>query len=222
MNNKIKHARSQVWVLAGVFVLGLLARTVAAIGLAGALEADPDGYRQLAQNVATQGVYTTTGDPTAFRPPLYPLLLVSTVVGGEVLSSGDGLAFVCVRRAMRFEARSVSHGSSRHDRSDLAQSISSSNDRNAGDFVSNCRADRAREAHRQRLGCLGSARGCRAGARRIMSPDVSTLARIRGAPTNPPTAVCFSEIQTWRRVLCRRSRCHLAVADSKLAGTWQT
>ncbi len=49
------------------------------------LQADPDAYRQISENVATMGVFGQSfGDgpiqPTAFRPPLYPLILSGFVV----------------------------------------------------------------------------------------------------------------------------------------------
>lgn len=49
------------------------------------LSADPDAYRQISENVATLGVFGQSfGDgpiqPTAFRPPLYPLILSGFVV----------------------------------------------------------------------------------------------------------------------------------------------
>lgn len=37
--------------------------------------ADPDGYRALAVNVVAHGVFGHGGVPTAYRPPLYPLLI---------------------------------------------------------------------------------------------------------------------------------------------------
>jgi hypothetical protein len=78
-----------------VLVLGLLVLTLAVRGgflaaKSGDLAADPDGYRQLAVNLVEEGVYGYEAPgglaghssirPTAFRPPLYPLVLVS--IGG--------------------------------------------------------------------------------------------------------------------------------------------
>lgn len=39
------------------------------------LTADPDGYRQLAQNLLVHGVYGEGSEPTAYRPPLYPFMI---------------------------------------------------------------------------------------------------------------------------------------------------
>ncbi|MBP88585.1 MAG: hypothetical protein CMJ64_18030 [Planctomycetaceae bacterium] len=79
------HSRSRT--LATIFGLSLVVRAAVVVGLFGSLQADPDAYRKLAENVRSQGVYTTTGSPTAFRPPLYPLLLLMTVVDGTVSSA---------------------------------------------------------------------------------------------------------------------------------------
>ncbi len=49
------------------------------------LRDDPDGYRRLARNVVTQGTYgwRVSGEgvvqPSAYRPPLYTLLVVACV-----------------------------------------------------------------------------------------------------------------------------------------------
>lgn len=40
------------------------------------LQSDPDGYRRLARNLLGDGVFGDGETPTAYRPPLYPLLLV--------------------------------------------------------------------------------------------------------------------------------------------------
>src|SRR5487761_651937 len=39
------------------------------------LAGDPDGYRALADNLLSSGVFGHGQVPTAYRPPLYPLLL---------------------------------------------------------------------------------------------------------------------------------------------------
>jgi hypothetical protein len=44
---------------------------------------DPDGYRRLAENLVEQGTFSIEGAPTAYRPPLYPLLLTGCVVLGD-------------------------------------------------------------------------------------------------------------------------------------------
>ena len=79
--------------------VGLWAALVGAVGLRLALSgplwtpdiADPDGYLGLARSVARGEGYTIAGRPTAYRPPLYPLLLTpivglvpARIVGGAV------------------------------------------------------------------------------------------------------------------------------------------
>lgn len=48
------------------------------------LTSDPDGYRRLARNLLGQGVFGDEDRPTAYRPPLYPLLLVPCMAMEEV------------------------------------------------------------------------------------------------------------------------------------------
>lgn len=51
------------------------------------LEADPDSYRLLAENIVRLHSFTLEdrAEPTAFRPPLYPLLLAVTSVSKQIL-----------------------------------------------------------------------------------------------------------------------------------------
>jgi hypothetical protein len=44
---------------------------------ADSLRGDPDGYRRLAENIVANGVLGERDIPTAYRPPLYPLLLAA-------------------------------------------------------------------------------------------------------------------------------------------------
>jgi 4-amino-4-deoxy-L-arabinose transferase-like glycosyltransferase len=48
-----------------------------------ALRADPDGYRRLAENLIERGTFGAGDVPTAYRPPLYSLLLAGCVVFGS-------------------------------------------------------------------------------------------------------------------------------------------
>lgn len=50
--------------------------------LPGALTEDPDGYRALAENVVAHGCFGRGDVPTAYRPPLYPLVLAPAVALG--------------------------------------------------------------------------------------------------------------------------------------------
>jgi hypothetical protein len=65
--------------LAGVLVFTLAVRGGALWALRGNLAQDPDAYRQIAENLLQHGVLAMgAGDhppPTAYRPPLYPIVL---------------------------------------------------------------------------------------------------------------------------------------------------
>ena len=66
--------------LGGVLLAALIVRGGALWALRGNLDGDPDAYRQIAENLLRHGVFAM-GDsddpppPTAFRPPLYPIVL---------------------------------------------------------------------------------------------------------------------------------------------------
>lgn len=50
----------------------------------GTLQSDPDSYQKVATELAIRGTFSLDGRPTAYRPPLYPLLLA-----GPILWCGD-------------------------------------------------------------------------------------------------------------------------------------
>ena len=81
--NKIS-LRALLYVAAGV----ILIRGTGMLALNQKLDADVDQYRQLAENLRQHHVYGRQGKgeihPTAFRPPLYPLLLAGTSPDGTV------------------------------------------------------------------------------------------------------------------------------------------
>ncbi len=74
----------------GVFLLAFAVRGAFAAAQLPSLEADPDAYRQLAITWRTTGVFAVgPGEredvrPTAYRPPLYPLVLAALVEHGAV------------------------------------------------------------------------------------------------------------------------------------------
>jgi hypothetical protein len=59
-----------------------------------ALRADPDGYRALAENLRDYGTFGHGDTPTAYRPPLYPLMLLPCVLAHRF--SGFAIAAVHV------------------------------------------------------------------------------------------------------------------------------
>ncbi len=94
--------------LCGVLLLATLIRGGVLLATHGNLQRDPDGYRRLADNLSTTGVYgwrtiaaqdqvardraghpDISVRPTAFRPPLYPWLLVA--IGGHSATWPIGL-----------------------------------------------------------------------------------------------------------------------------------
>jgi len=83
--------RSQLLPLLGVVVLALAVRVPVAAWRSGSLADDPDHYRLLAGGLVESGglLHPDHGTPTAYRPPLYPLLLAAVAWTG----AGDiGLA----------------------------------------------------------------------------------------------------------------------------------
>jgi hypothetical protein len=70
--------------LVSLVLLSAVAIRVAVLLLTpNALQDDPDGYRRLAANLVEHGTFGTGDVPTAFRPPLYPLLLTGCVALGD-------------------------------------------------------------------------------------------------------------------------------------------
>ena len=58
-----------------LLILAFFIRFGAAFVMNRSLDADPDGYAALAENLREHGVFGEGETPTAFRPPLYPALL---------------------------------------------------------------------------------------------------------------------------------------------------
>src|SRR5947199_8267145 len=87
------------WILAGLLVLTLFVRGSVLWMMRGNLEQDPDAYREIAENLLRHGEFalgkpTDTGAdevviPTAYRPPLYPVVLSNfPAAGGQHISLG--------------------------------------------------------------------------------------------------------------------------------------
>lgn len=60
----------------------LAVRTASLLAVPDALRDDVDRYRAVAENLVHRGVFATIEAPTAYRPPLYPWLLVPAVALG--------------------------------------------------------------------------------------------------------------------------------------------
>lgn len=69
-------------VLLGLVALTVAVRTAALLAAPDALRDDWDRYRAVAENLVFRGVFATIEAPTAYRPPLYPLMLVPAVALG--------------------------------------------------------------------------------------------------------------------------------------------
>jgi 4-amino-4-deoxy-L-arabinose transferase-like glycosyltransferase len=73
--------------VAGLLLFTLVVRGGVLWAMRGNLQDDPDAYREIAENILAHGVYGLGKDgsptPTAYRPPLYPILL-------SILPAADG------------------------------------------------------------------------------------------------------------------------------------
>jgi hypothetical protein len=82
------------WTLAGLLIFTLAVRGAALWALQGNLQQDPDAYREIAENLLRHGEFAlgkgepaTEIRPTAYRPPLYPVLLSNLpAAGGQRVS----------------------------------------------------------------------------------------------------------------------------------------
>lgn len=78
---------------AGMLLATLIIRGIVAYGLFHNLRADPDGYRHIAYHLLAHGVFGRDAEseaqpaPTAYRPPLYPLLLSAIAAGDARIPS---------------------------------------------------------------------------------------------------------------------------------------
>lgn len=81
--------RRLIVALAAIALLAIAVRGVAVWFLADGLTHDTDGYRAVAQSLIEQGDMLRDGRPTAWRPPLYPLLLAKLLWIAEHLPTED-------------------------------------------------------------------------------------------------------------------------------------
>ncbi len=84
--------------LVAVIVVAAIIRGGLLLAMPHGLSVDTDGYRSLAENLVQYGVYgfSPSDDgappvPTAYRPPLYPLLLSTVALSGNLAPVGIGL-----------------------------------------------------------------------------------------------------------------------------------
>jgi len=82
--------RAAAWLLAVTLVVTLPVRAGVLL-VPGAFQTDPDGYRVLAWNLLEHGTLGRGAIPTAYRPPLYPLLLTPALALGPLERAGIGI-----------------------------------------------------------------------------------------------------------------------------------
>jgi len=86
--------RRQIVALSAITVLNIAVLAIAVRGaavwyLADGLRHDTDGYRAIAQSLLDHGDFLRDGRPTAWRPPLYPLLLAKLLWIAEHLPTAN-------------------------------------------------------------------------------------------------------------------------------------
>jgi hypothetical protein len=70
------------YTLIGLLAIAIVVRGGVFVAVPGLPVGDPDGYRRLAANLVAHGTFGEGERPTAYRPPLYPLLLAPCVALG--------------------------------------------------------------------------------------------------------------------------------------------
>jgi 4-amino-4-deoxy-L-arabinose transferase-like glycosyltransferase len=85
--------------LMGLLALTLVVRLAALVLGADGLSRDPDNYRGLAENLLDRGVLGQGATPSAYRPPLYPLLLVPCVALREWSPAAIGVLHLALGMA---------------------------------------------------------------------------------------------------------------------------
>ncbi|MBX6316456.1 MAG: dolichyl-phosphate-mannose-protein mannosyltransferase, partial [Isosphaeraceae bacterium] len=79
---------SDRFALAAVLALAIAARLAVMVPAAGRPLGDPDNYLPLARALAEGRGFTLDGRPTAYRPPLYPLVLAPLIGLGRYVGLG--------------------------------------------------------------------------------------------------------------------------------------
>jgi 4-amino-4-deoxy-L-arabinose transferase-like glycosyltransferase len=75
----------------GLLLFALVLRGSILVFTPEALQADPDGYRAVAENLVRHGTFGSRQSPTAYRPPLYPCVLAACVSLGPASRVAIGL-----------------------------------------------------------------------------------------------------------------------------------
>lgn len=84
MTDDTSSTKSQRGAIFAVAACALMVRLVFVVVGVNSLNADPDAYRTIAENLRQNGIYGSNSSPTAFRPPLYPVILAAFSINGSV------------------------------------------------------------------------------------------------------------------------------------------
>ena len=84
MVDRIPSDKPHTTAIIAVAICALVIRLGFLVASSDSLNADPDAYRSIAENLRQNNIFGSTSAPTAFRPPLYPILLAGLTVRGEV------------------------------------------------------------------------------------------------------------------------------------------
>ena len=88
----MKNQSTEPWIaLIGLLALALLVRGGVLVSMPESLTDDPDAYRHYAENLVEHGVFGHGSVPSAYRPPLYSLLLTGPVALGDNARLAIGL-----------------------------------------------------------------------------------------------------------------------------------
>jgi len=115
------HSNRAWWGTAGVVLVAVALRAAALVAFPDNLHDDRDAYLELGRQLAGGHGYTnaSTQQPTAFRPPLYPLMLAAIftvgsdqLLGWAQLAAGVGAVYltICTAQRLRLGALSLLAG----------------------------------------------------------------------------------------------------------------
>ena len=88
-NMNLGENRRALWI--SILAFTLLVRGGVLLGTPDSLRDDPDAYRAIAENLCDYGTFGHGHIPTAYRPPLYPILLVPCVACGPWARAAVGV-----------------------------------------------------------------------------------------------------------------------------------
>lgn len=84
------------WSVIALVALALVVRGGVLVLRSDSLARDPDGYRHLARSLVSDGTFGYDHVPTAYRPPLYPLVLTPCVAIGRMSNAAIAVLHLAV------------------------------------------------------------------------------------------------------------------------------